>query len=75
MRYIEDGGAYAQIDIEKLGAAWELIQAKSALAPAVDHTLMKRLLFWLFEKGIEDPQKLADASFLLASSKLFTSMF
>jgi len=58
MRFIDDGGAYAQIDIEKLGAAWELIQAKSALAPAVDHNLMKRLLIWLFEMGIEDPQKL-----------------
>ena len=51
------------------------LTCKSELGPAIDHGLMTRLLIWLFDKGIEDPQKLEDVSFLLASSKLFTSMF
>lgn len=75
MRLIEDNGAYAFNDTEKVAAAWELLHARSELGPAIDHGLMTRLLIWLFDKGIEDPQKLEDVSFLLASSKLFTSMF
>jgi hypothetical protein len=40
-----------------------------------DGAAILRTLELLHEKGMEDPQKLSEAAFLLASSKLFTGAF
>jgi len=44
------------------------------VASSLDDNVILPILSLLYEKGMQDPQKLADAAFLLASSKLFTGM-
>lgn|GEM_PF-5853157 len=60
---------------ETIQTALDVIKASPDGASDPDCVVILRILSLLHEKGIEDPQKLADAAFLLASSKLFTGNF
>ena len=61
-------------DGDAVRSALDLVTAGPRVASSLDDNVILPILSLLYEKGMQDPQKLADAAFLLASSKLFTGM-
>ncbi|HEV7433560.1 MAG TPA: hypothetical protein VGO22_01605 [Pseudorhizobium sp.] len=61
-------------DIDIIQAASERVTASPDGALDLDHALILRIVSLLYDAGVKDPQKLADAASLLGSSKLFTGM-
>lgn len=61
-------------DVDVVRSALDLVTAGPHVASSLDHDVILPILSLLYERGMEDPQQLADAAFLLASSKLFTGM-
>lgn len=60
--------------VDVICSASDLVTVGLNGASSPDNTVVLRILSLLYDRGMEDPQKLADAAFLLASSKLFTGM-
>ncbi|MDY6961121.1 hypothetical protein [Pseudorhizobium marinum] len=60
--------------VDAVRSALDLVTAGPDVTSRLDHDVILPILSLLYEKGMEDPQQLADAAFLLASSKLFTGM-
>jgi hypothetical protein len=67
-----NAGSFEHIDIVR--SASERVAASLDVASNLDLATILRIVSLLYDKGMEDPQKLADAAFLLSSSKLFTGM-
>ncbi|MFN7093591.1 MAG: hypothetical protein ACK4P4_23950, partial [Allorhizobium sp.] len=65
-------GSFDPVDIVRFAS--ELVAASPDVASSLDLAMIPRIVSLLYDAGMEDPQKLADAAFLLGSSKLFTGM-
>lgn len=61
-------------DVDAIRSALDLVTAVPHAAASLDQDVILPILSLLYERGMQDPQQLADAAFLLASSKLFTGM-
>ncbi|HEV7437839.1 MAG TPA: hypothetical protein VGO22_23700 [Pseudorhizobium sp.] len=59
---------------EIIRSAFERVAAGLDVASNLDQIVILRIVSLLYESGVRDPQKLADAAFLLGSSKLFTGV-
>ncbi|MCF6370925.1 hypothetical protein [Rhizobium halophilum] len=75
MSGIGRGGETGGLDeIDIIRSASERVAANPDGASDLEHDMILRIVSLLYEAGMVDPQKLADAAFLLGSSKLFTGM-